>query len=238
MVSSHSAKPSVPLICLVTDRRRLHAARGNTGDSIDLVVELVGDASCAGVDLIQVREPDLTARELAGLVEACVGAARDTPARVMVNDRADVALATGAAGVHLRGDSVRAGRLRGIVPTGFLIGRSVHGIEEAVSAASDGGLDYLLFGTVFASRSKPPDHPLVGVSGLQRASRAVPLPVLAIGGITVHNAAQVAGAGAGGVAAIGLFIDPRDQRGRSLTIRGAVRAIRRAFDTPRSDCLP
>jgi len=237
-VSSHSAKPSAPLICLVTDRRRLHAARADTGDPIDLVIELVGEASRAGVDLIQVREHDLTARELTGLVEACVRATRDTPARVMVNDRADVALATGAAGVHLRGDSVEAGRLRRIVPAGFLIGRSVDGIEEAVSAASEGGLDYLLFGTVFDSRSTAPGHPQVGVSDLQRASRAVPLPVLGIGGITLHNLAQVAGARAGGVAAIGLFIDPRDQRGRSLTIRGVVRAIRRAFDTPRSDCLP
>ena len=237
-MSSDSAKPSVPLICLVTDRRRLHAARGNRGDPIDLLVELVGDASRAGVDLIQVRERDLTARELARLVEACVSAASDTPVRVTVNDRADVALGTGAAGVHLRSDSVKAQPLRGIVRPGFLIGRSVHGIEEAVTAASDGGLDYLVLGTVFASRSKAPDHPLVGVSGVQRASRAVPLPVLAIGGITLNNVARVAAAGAGGVAAIGLFIDPRDQGGLPLTLRDAVLAIRRAFDTSRSDCLP
>jgi thiamine-phosphate pyrophosphorylase len=124
------------------------------------------------------------------------------------------------------------------VPEGFLIGRSVHGLEEAVSAASGGGLDYLLLGTVFASRSKTPGHPLIGVSGLERACSAVPLPILGIGGITLPSVAQVAGAGAAGVAAIGLFIDPRDARGRPLTMRAAVRAIRRGFDTARSDCLP
>jgi len=237
-VPSDSARAPAPLICLVTDRRRLYAARGEKGDPIDLLIGLVADASHAGVDLIQVRERDLPARDLSGLVDACVAAARGTSARIIVNDRLDVALAAAADGVHLRGDSVRARPLRRIVHPGFLIGRSVHGVAEAVSAAADGGLDYLVLGTVFASRSKAPDHPLVGVPGLHRASSAVPIRVLAIGGITLDNVAQAAAAGAGGVAAIWLFIDPRDQRGLPLTLRDAVAAIRRAFDTPRSDCLP
>jgi thiamine-phosphate pyrophosphorylase len=235
---SHMAGRPRPLICLVTDRQRLHAASSGAGDPTHLVVEQVRDAGRAGVDLIQVRERDLSARELAGLVEACLLVTAGTRARVLVNERADVALATGAAGVHLRGDSMKAARLRGIVPEGFLIGRSVHGIDEAASEAADGGLDYLVLGTVFASPSKAASHPLVGLSGLDQASKAVPLPVLGIGGIDVRRAAEVAGTGASGVAAIGLFIDPRDDRGCKLTLGEVVHAIRRAFDTPRSDCLP
>jgi thiamine-phosphate pyrophosphorylase len=238
MESSRMAGLSRPLICLVTDRQRLLAARGGVGDPIRLVVEQVREAGRAGVDLIQVRERDLSARELAGLVAACIQVTAGTRARVVVNDRADVALAAGAAGVHLRGDSVKAGRLRGIVPEAFLIGRSVHGLDEAASVAADGGLDYLVLGTVFASPSKAAGHPVVGLSGLEQASKAVPLPVLGIGGIDVRTAAQVAGTGASGVAAIGLFIDPRDDRDRKLTLGEVVHAIRRAFDTPRSDCLP
>ncbi len=138
------------------------------------------------------------------LVERALRAVEDTPARILVNDRVDVALAAGAHGVHLRSDSMEASRVREIAPSAFVIGRSVHSAEEALAAERAGGLDYLLFGTVFASDSKPGVAP-AGVERLADACAVVALPVLAIGGISAATCAPAARAGAAGFAAVGLF---------------------------------
>src|SRR5205814_1224408 len=107
-------------------------------------------AVASAVDLIQVRERDLNAADLAALVSAVVKVSRGSGTRVLVNDRVDVALATGADGVHLRSDSVPADAVRRLVSAGFLIGRSVHRVDEAVAA---GAVDYLIAGAVFPTRS-------------------------------------------------------------------------------------
>ena len=187
-----------PVICLVTDRRRL------PGGSETVFIEHIAAAARAGVHLIQIRERDLGARALTRMAASAVDAVRGTRARVLVNDRTDVALAAGAHGVHLRGDSAAARRVREIVPAGFLIGRSVHSREEAERAAEGGGLDYLMFGTVFETESKPGVRP-AGPVTLAAITSSVPLPVLAIGGIAVSRMAEVAEAGAAGFGAIGLF---------------------------------
>jgi thiamine-phosphate pyrophosphorylase len=134
----------------VTDRQRSGGADG--------VVARAAWAARAGVHLVQVRERDLEGRALTDLVARCVAAVRGTRARVVVNERFDVALAAGAHGVHLRAGSMAAARVRGAAPPGFLIGRSVHAPEEA---ADPGAVDYLIFGTVFAT---PPS-----LGGLRRA---------------------------------------------------------------------
>jgi thiamine-phosphate pyrophosphorylase len=207
-----------PVICMVTDRRRLSGAEAQ--------VRRVAAAAAAGVHLVQVRERDLDGRALLELVAACVAAVRHSRTRVVVNDRLDVALAAGAHGVHLRADSVPAARIRGIVPPGFLIGRSVHAIDEARRGDAEGGLDYLVFGTVFATPSKP-GIASAGPSALAGLVSAVKLPVLAIGGITASTARLAAGAGAAGVAGIGLFAGERDDSVQEITNALAV-----AFDTP------
>jgi thiamine-phosphate pyrophosphorylase len=207
----------MPILLLVTDRRLYPAGR---------MAATIQAAAAAGVNLIQVRERDLPDRALVELTRAVVRAA-GPGARVVVNDRVDVALAAGAAGVHLRADSVAAARVRAIVPPGFIVGRSVHREDEAVRVEREGGCDYLLFGTVFPSPSKPAGHSAVGVSALARICGAVRLPVVAIGGIGETNAAQVAAAGAAGVAAISLFAGSGDL-GRTVA------ALRRPFDTPSS----
>ena len=166
----------------------------------------VAAAAQAGVDLIQVRERDLEGGALTRLVASCVEAVRGTRSRVLVNDRFDVALAAGAHGLHLPGHGVPAARLRRVAPRGFLIGRSVHHASEAVREANEGGLDYLVFGTVYPTSSKTGIVP-AGVAGLRAAAHAVGLPVLAIGGITIARARDIAGSGAAGVAAIGMFAD-------------------------------
>jgi thiamine-phosphate diphosphorylase len=200
-------------ICLVTDRRRFDPP-------IEGLLAVVRRAIGAGVDLVQVRERDLEAAALADLVASILAAARGTPARVVVNDRLDVALACGADGVHLRADSIAVADARRIAPPGFLVGRSVHSIAEAQSARD---ADYLIAGAVYPTPSKPPSTAWLGVDGLRAIVRAVSVPVLAIGGITPENSADVAAAGAAGVAAIGLFerAAPGD----------AIAAMRRVFDT-------
>jgi thiamine-phosphate pyrophosphorylase len=158
-----------------------------------------------GAAVVQLRERDLPDAALFDLVRQTL-AALDGRAAVLVNDRTDVALAAGAAGVHLRGDSPAASRVRRIVPAGFVVGRSVHTLAEIDAAVADGGCDYLMFGTVFASAGKPPDHPVAGLDTLADACRRSPLPVIAIGGMTPDREADVAQAGAAGLAAVGWFM--------------------------------
>ena len=192
-----------PVLCLVTDRRRFGASWE------EAVVGRVRTAAAQGIHLVQVRERDLDGGPLTRLVTACVDAVRGTRARVVVNDRFDVAIAAGAHGLHLRGDSFPASRIRARAPRGFLIGRSVHSVSDAVMAAENDAVDYLIFGTVFASGSKP-DRPPAGLRELSAVAAASRLPVLAIGGMTSGRIADVMRAGAAGVAAISMFDMPSD----------------------------
>jgi thiamine-phosphate pyrophosphorylase len=183
----------------VTDRRRYPL-------SIDDLVERTVRAAGAGADVVQVRERDLPDAELAALVRRVVAATASSGARVLVNDRFDVAIAAGAAGVHLRGDSAPASRVRAIVPAGFLIGRSVHSLADVDAAIADGGCDYLMFGTVFHSSGKPGGHPVAGLDALAAACKRSALPVIGIGGITRGRVGDVLAAGAAGVAAVDMFM--------------------------------
>ena len=186
-----------PVLCLITDRR-MHGREWREG-----IVAQVLEAARAGVHLIQVREPELDGGALRELVTACLAAVRDTAARVVVNERLDVALAAGAHGVHLRGDSVPASRVRARCPRPFLVGRSVHTVDEA-READPSALDYLVFGTVFATSSKP-GREAAGLETLAAAVGVTALPVLAVGGVTLDTMPGVMRAGAAGAAAIGLF---------------------------------
>jgi thiamine-phosphate pyrophosphorylase len=192
------------VLCLVTDRRRLCSETVAFEVARRRLIDQAKWAIKSNVDLIQVRERDLEAADLARLVGDLVGVSRGSGTRVVVNDRVDVALACGADGVHLRRDSVRAQAVRTIAPPGFLVGRSVHGPAEAEGA---GPVDYLIAGTVFPTPSKPAATPTLGLDGLAEVVRTVPIPVLAIGGITRDRLDEVATTGAAGVAGIGLFIE-------------------------------
>ena len=132
------------------------------------------------------------------------GAAESGRHKILVNARVDVALAAGAAGAHLPGGSPPPRYWRAITPPDFLIGVSCHTLDE-VRAAGQEGADYVLFGPVFAPRSKSADLPPRGLDRLAEAARAVGIPILALGGITRENASQCTSAGAAGVAAISLF---------------------------------
>lgn len=214
-----------PCVCLVTDRRAVAPDARTTRDELSGLDEQLDAACGAGVDLIQVRERDIDGGALSAFVRRLVTRA-PAGTRIIVNDRVDVAGAAGAAGVHLRADGPPASRVRAIAPGPWLIGRSVHTAVEADAAAD--GADYLFFGTVFPSRSKPGGSPVSGIEGLGAACAVSLVPVIAIGGITADKVDACRRAGAAGVAAIGLFL-PRGRTPEALGPAEAVKALRAAF---------
>lgn len=190
------------------------------------IVARLAAAARAGVHLLQIRERRLDDRLLVDTVRRCVHTAQGTCARVIVNDRVDIALAAGASGVHLPARSTPTARVRRIVPAGFLVGRSVHAPEEAM--AEGAAADYLLFGTTFETPSKPAVA-AAGLDALKSAVLATPCPVLAVGGVTPERMGAVAGAGAAGFAAIAMFAQP------ALASLGTLTAtLSAAFDTRRT----
>ncbi|HVW07204.1 MAG TPA: thiamine phosphate synthase [Bryobacteraceae bacterium] len=155
----------------------------------------------SGVDFVQVREPALEARALARLVRAWIAAGN---ARVLVNDRTDVAIASGAAGVHLRDRSISPELIRRIAPPGFVITAACHDAEGVLRAA-DEGADYAVLAPVFAPLSKSSSAPPLGLDALRSIASKSRIPVIALGGITAQNVPQCMDAGAAGVAGITLF---------------------------------
>ena len=213
-----------PSIHLITDRRRLSPDARTLRQETSSLERLIDEALDASVDVVQVRERDLEAGALQDLVARVVRRAAPGTTRVLVSGRADVAAASGAAGVHLPSRAMSAARVRAIGPD-WIIGRAIH----AGAAVDDGvATDYLMFGTVFESESKGPDGPVAGVDALATAVRAVGRPVVAIGGITPERVALCVAAGAAGVAAIGAFLPPGRAQG-ALGPRAAVEAFRRAL---------
>jgi thiamine-phosphate pyrophosphorylase len=150
--------------------------------------------------MIQIRAKDLSGRELYSLVRQVM---TSTNKPVLVNTRLDVALACGAAGVHLPANSIAPSELRRIAPQHFLIGVSCHNVEE-LQAAEQEGADFAVFGPVFTSPTKPVSP--VGLDALRLAVRSVKnLPVYALGGVTEANARLCIEVGAAGVAGVSLF---------------------------------
>jgi len=224
-VSTHnnplSARNS-PLLCYVTDRPALRIA--NPADSLAALIQKIEEVVAAGIDWVQIREKDLPARELASLtrqallIAAKYSAKRSSPVRVLVNDRLDVAIAERADGVHLGEKSLPVMEAKRLVESAirkqtieqsFLIGASCHSIEAAQAAERDGA-NYIFFGPIFVTPSKEPFGPPQGTQLLRQVCRAVSIPVLGVGGITLENAASCTVVGAEGVAAIRLFQDARD----------------------------
>lgn len=164
------------------------------------LVGAVGAALEGGVDWVQVREKSAPAMDLYETALSIGRLCRARGAGLIVNDRVDVALATGASGVHLASRSLPVPAVRPLLPPGRLLGVSVHSLAEAV-AAEKAGADYVTFGSVFASRT------LVGTTGqgliaLAEVVRTVQVPVVAIGGITEENLCDVLETGCAGIAII------------------------------------
>jgi thiamine-phosphate pyrophosphorylase len=208
----------LPILCYVTDRRSL--ALETSVDASSALAKKIGGLAAAGVDWIQLRERDLSAKALAMFVREALASVQSHPkangqeTRMIVNDRADVAITEGADGVHLGENSLPVSEVRLLIesrqsPKKFLLGASCHSLESAKSAAADGA-DYIFFGPVFATPSKARFGEPQGVGRLAEVCRSLSIPVLAIGGITLENAAACLTAGATGIAAIRLFQDAPD----------------------------
>jgi thiamine-phosphate pyrophosphorylase len=197
-------------LCYVTDRKALP---GPSAEQIPLLLDKTELVARAGVDWIQIREKDLSARELAALVAEAI---RRVPpsCRILVNDRLDVAFALSAGGVHLGERSISVEQVKRLLAKEhpsweFLVGVSTHSLDAAQSAQASGA-DYLVFGPVFATPSKASFGPPQGLNRLAEVCRSVSIPVIAIGGITAENARDCQRAGAAGIAAIRLFQDTAD----------------------------
>jgi len=187
------------------------------------ILAIVRAATRARVSLIQLREKNLTARALFDLTVRCAAITRGTDTRLLVNDRADIARAAHADGVHLTTRSIEARIIRRTFGTDFLIGVSTHTLAEA-RAARDGGADFAVFGPIFDTESKRAYGSPVGVESLREAAQSLsPFPLIALGGVTLENAADIFNAGAKGVAAIRLFSETQNisRTVRSLQSRRA-----------------
>lgn len=228
-----------PILCYVTDRRspsvsaaKRGASSADRGAETARLVEKIAALATAGVDWVQIREKDLPARQLAVLTREAIAKARiigsDSAARIIVNDRLDVAVTEHAGGVHLGeaglpiadvakwvkrsesgvvvSDDGVASQFPAAAREDFLIGTSCHSLESAKAAERDGA-DYIFFGPVFATPSKAKFGEPQGVTKLTEVCNSVSVPVIAIGGITLENVAKCIAAGAAGIAAIRLFQD-------------------------------
>lgn len=206
--SAPKPAPASLLLCYITDRSQFP---GGPADQERRLLEKVAECGAAAVDFIQLREKDLSARhleELARKTAAALPAGSKT--QLLINSRTDVALASGAHGVHLPANDLLASDVRGIMVraggTAPVIGVSTHSLVEVAQAEAHGA-DFAVFGPVFEKDGQPVPR---GFEQLRQACHrphidGAPMPVLALGGITLENARECFVAGAAGIAAIRLF---------------------------------
>jgi thiamine-phosphate pyrophosphorylase len=193
---------------LITDRTQV--AAGHT------LCSAVEAALQGGVQAVQLREKDLPAAELLPLARQLRDLTRRHGARLLINDRVDLALAVHADGVHLGGRSLPTDLVRRLVGPELLVGVSTHSCAE-ISRAAEQGADFVTFGPVFATPSKAAFGPPQGLEALAEACRGSALPVFALGGITAERAAEVMRSGAAGIALITAILANPDPRSASST---------------------
>ena len=182
----------LPRLYLLTDRH--HTLQRS-------LFSVLSQAMEAGVRMIQIREKDLSTRDLMALSQNLLPPIKQYQGTVLLNDRIDLVIALGADGVHLRSDSLPVSVARRLLGTDSLIGISTHSVEEAIIAEGEGA-DFIVLGPIFDTPSKRSYGPPLGVHVLQETSRTISLPIFAIGGITTSNISQVLSSGAYGVALI------------------------------------
>ena len=200
---SHLGTP--PIICLITEGK---ANPENYQTQSSAIIETARSAIRLGVNMIQVREKQLGGRMLFDLSRRLVESIAGTGALILVNDRADVAAAAGADGVHLPEAALPADAVRSVFPD-LLIGVSTHSLASARSAVA-AGADYILFGPIFETPGKGQPTGLDMLSDICRELGT--FPVLALGGIDDTNCSGVVAAGASGIGAIRSLNDPETCR--------------------------
>lgn len=179
-------------LLVVTDR---HQTKGRP------LVSLLQRVLAAGISTIQLRERDLSARELVALAREVRVVTGSRSSQLLINDRIDVAMAMEGVGVHLRSNSLPPSIARRLLGPQRLMGISVHSVEEAVQAESQGA-DYIVLGPIYETPSKQMFGPPLGIQTLEKACRLVRIPIIGIGGVTAARAREMRRAGAFGVAVI------------------------------------
>lgn len=228
------------ILCLVTDRRRLGQGVGARPSAfIDVLHEQVAAAAEAGVDFVQIREPDLDARALTDLVRSLIARCRGSATRLLVNDRLDVAIAAGAHGVHLKESSMAPELARRLMSSSARAPVVTCAVHTPLTATARHSADLLIAGTVLPTVSKSPTDYLEW-KGLEKVIGAAKgTPVLGIGGLDLDSIPSLAACGAAGLAAIGAFIPPTGvavgSGGLKEFVKKRVADMRFAFDSAPTD---
>jgi thiamine-phosphate pyrophosphorylase len=187
--------------------------------------ELARLAVAGGADVIQFREKrPLRTRELVAAAVAVAERCRAQGALCIVDDRADVALAAGASGVHVGRDDLSPAAARRILGPQAIVGATVHDLEE-LRAVSDAPINYIGVGPVFGTKSKDTGQPPLGLDGLACIARRAPVPVIALGNILPENVADVLAAGAFGIAVLSGICLAEDPTGASARYREAIARV-------------
>jgi thiamine-phosphate pyrophosphorylase len=193
----------------------LIAITDDVRDGVDGLLARAAAAVRGGATMIQLRLKDVDARDLVRIARGLVDS---VPAPVIVNDRADIALAAGAAGVHVGVDDIPAAALRRVVPADFIIGTSVGSDDEVKWSA---GADYVGIGPVYGTSSKPDAGEAIGIAEFTRLARLAKLPAVAIGGIDATNCRDTLGAGAHGIAVIRAIFSAPDPESAARALSSA-----------------
>jgi thiamine-phosphate pyrophosphorylase len=208
-----------PILYLITPGVTTEATTP-ASEEFRTILQQVSAAVAAGIQLIQIREKQLTDRVLFELASRVVAKAQGTSTRILVNDRADIAASVGADGVHLTTTSLKPDVIRQTFGEKFLIGTSTHSLIEAREARRQGA-DFAVFGPIFPSPSKAKYGLPLGLAKLAEATRGLTqFPLLALGGISLENVNECLCAGASGIAGITIF-------GESNRLANTVEAIKR-----------
>lgn len=205
----------VPSLYLITDRK----AAGPRG-----LLSTVEAAFKGGVRLVQFREKDLSAKELLSLAIELKTLAVRYDAKIIINDRVDIALLADADGVHLTSTSYSPKEARGLLGENRLIGVSTHSLEEALAAEADGA-DFITFGPVFHTPSKADMGGPLGIDKLKEAGQKLSIPVFGLGGIDESNVKTVAAAGAS-VALISAIMASSDPEQAALNLLAAIESAK------------
>lgn len=199
-------------LLVVTDR---HQTNGRP------LVSILQRVLSAAVPIVQLRERDLSARELVTLAREVQALTASRRSQLLINDRIDVALAFEGAGVHLRSNSLPVSAARRLLGSQRLLGISAHTVEEGLSAQSQGA-DYIVFGPIYETPSKQMFGPPLGIHTLEKACRLIRIPIIGIGGVTAARAREMRRAGAFGAAVITAILGADDIESATRELLDAV----------------
>ena len=202
-------------LIVVTDR---HQTNGRP------LVPLLQLVLAAAGPAIQIREHDLSAGELVALVGEVQAVTAPRRCQLLINDRIDVALAREGVGVHLRSNSLPVPIARQLLGAERLLGISVHSVEEAMQAESQGA-DYIILGPIYETPSKQSFGPPLGIHTLEKACRLVRTPIVGIGGVTKARVSEMLDAGAFGVAVIRAILGAADVESATRELIDAVTPV-------------